>query len=69
MPEQLTVRLAYDFNEAAAWLGPKVKAGTVRNLVESGRLRTTWVGRHLEIPHSELVRYLEQQLEAQKDTA
>lgn len=54
------VLLAYSDERAAALLD--VGKGTVRTLRESGKLRAVKVGGALRIPHSELERYIRDQL-------
>lgn len=55
------VRLAYSDEKAAELLD--VGRGTVRNLITAGKLRTIQIGRHVKVPHSELERYIREQLD------
>lgn len=55
------VRLAYSYEEAGAQLS--ISRGTVVDLVTAEKLRVIKVGARRLIPHSELERYIREQLD------
>lgn len=60
-PTSPPVRLAYSYEDAGAQLGD-LSRGKVIDLVTAGKLRVIKVGTRVLIPHSELERFISEQL-------